>query len=107
MKEVSSMPVSRAIAWGIEENRGRSVWEVLCRTALRGVGVAGKMFGLDEVEGQIERAELFVSYGVTPPPPRHAARPAIDWAKLGEFERGRVVREMKAAAHEMKGRVPR
>jgi hypothetical protein len=100
------MPVSRAIAWEIEANRGHSVWEVLCRTALRGVDLAAKVFGLDENEGQVERAELFVSYGVTPVPPRHAARP-IDWANLSEFERGRVAREMKAAARALRGRVQR
>ena len=101
------MPVSRAVAWEIEANRGHNVWEVLCRTALRGVDLAAKAFGLDENEGQVERAELFASYGVTPPPPAAAARPAIDWARLTDFERGRVAREMKAAARELKGLAPR
>ena len=101
------MPVSRAVAWGIEVNRGHNVWEVLCRTALRGVDLAARVLGLDEDDAQVERAELLVSYGVTPAPPRSAARPAIDWAKLTEFERGRVAREMKAAARDLKGPVLR
>jgi len=100
------MPVSRAIAWEIEANHGHSVWEVLCRTALRGVDLAAKLFGLEENAEQVERTELFVSYGVAPLPPRNAARP-IDWANLSEFERGRVAREMKAAAPVMKGTVQR
>jgi hypothetical protein len=105
-QEDSSMPVSRAIAWEIEASRGHSVWAVLCRTALRGVDLAARLFGLEENAEQVEHAELLVSYGVAPVPPRDAARP-IDWANLSEFERGRVAREMKAAARAMRGPVQR
>ena len=93
------MPASRAATWAIESNRGRGVWEVLCRAALRGADVAARVLGLDAIETRVERAELLVSYGVTPPPPASAMRRldadrAIDWARLSEFERGRVAREM-------------
>jgi hypothetical protein len=96
------MPVSRAVAREIEANRGHSVWEVLCRTALRGVDLAAQLFGLEENAEQVERAELLFSSGVAPVPPR-----PIDWANLSEFERGRVAREMKAAARAIRGPVQR
>jgi hypothetical protein len=100
------MPVSRAVAREIEANRGHSVWEVLCRTALRGVDLAAQLFGLEENAERVERAELLFSSGVAPLPPRNAARP-VDWAKLSEFERGRVAREMTAAARAIRGPVQR
>ncbi|HTV18621.1 MAG TPA: hypothetical protein VMG12_08125 [Polyangiaceae bacterium] len=97
------MPVSRAVTWGIDSSRrpasgGTVFWDLLCRTALRGVDVAARIFGLDASEGHVERAELLVSYGITPPAalPSHRfdASRAIDWAGLSEFDRGRVAREM-------------
>src|SRR5687767_4385764 len=100
------MPVSRAAAWKIEANRGQSVWEVLCRTALRGVDLAARLFGLEENAEREERAELLFGYGVAPVPPRNTAR-AIDWANLSDFERGRLAREMKAAQRAMRGSVRR
>lgn len=92
------MPVARAVALEIDANRPQSVWELLGRTALRGIDLAARLFRLDEDEAPIERAELFVSYGVTPLPPRNSTRASdwgnVDWAKLGELERARVAREM-------------
>jgi hypothetical protein len=106
-EEVSSMPVRRAVAWEIEANRGHSVWEVLCRTALRGVDFAAKLFGLEENAEQGERTELLFSYGVAPMPPRNTAYSTIDWANLSDFERGRVAREMNAATRAMRRSVQR
>ena len=88
------MPVGRAAAWEIESNRGQNLWRILCRTALRAVDFSAQVFGLEGSENRVERAELLVSYGVHPLPPGNAPRP-IDWARLGELERGRVAREMK------------
>jgi hypothetical protein len=57
------------------------------------------VFGVEQNEVRVERAELFVSYGVTPPPAANAARlefdRVVDWAKLSDFERGRVARALK------------
>jgi len=93
------MPVSRAVAWEIEANRGRNVWEILCRMALQGVDLAARVFGVEQSQGRGDGAELFVSYGIIPPPAPNAARlefeKAVDWAKLSEFERGRVARALK------------
>lgn len=96
------MPVSRAAAWGIESDRGHDVWGLLCRTALRGVDLAARVFGLEATENRVERAELFVSYGVAPPtlanPPRWAgSERAIDWARLSDFERARLARALNGS----------
>lgn len=97
------MPTRRATSWTIESHRGRGVWEVLCRAALRGIDVAARVLGLDAVETRDERTEMLASYGVTPPPlgsvmRRLEADRTIDWARLSEFERGRVAREMNGGA---------
>lgn len=96
------MPNNRAAAWEIESNRTHGVWEVLCRSALRGADIAAQVLGLDTSESQLERAELLIGYGVTPSS-LPGARPAdveraVDWARLSEFERGRIARELKGTA---------
>jgi hypothetical protein len=89
------MPVSRSVSLTVEASRGQGVWALLCRTALLGVDLAAQLLGIEESAGRVEGADLLVGYGVTPPPgntPR-----SIDWAKLGELERGWVAREVKGA----------
>jgi hypothetical protein len=93
------MPVSRAVAWETEAPHGRNVWEILCRTALQGVDLAARMLGVEQSEGRGDGAELFVSYGITPSlaanAPRFELERNVDWAKLSEFERGRVARALQ------------
>jgi hypothetical protein len=92
------MPISRAGAWEVESIHGRDVWAILCRSALRGVGLAARILGLEATENRVERAELCVSYGLEPPTAAIGPRlgdVAVDWAKLGDLERGRVAREVK------------
>jgi hypothetical protein len=99
------MPISRAAAWEFESERGHDVWRLMCRSALRAVELAARAFGLESTENRVERAELFVSYGVAPPtlanvPRSRGSERAVDWAKLGDFERARLAREMKGTARQ-------
>lgn len=92
------MPVSRAAAWKVESTRGHDLWEILCRSALRGADVAARLLGLEATETRVERSELFVAWGVAPIPPSGGSSStlarAVDWAKLGELERAQLAREM-------------
>ena len=89
------MAVERSVSWDVEANLGQNVWAVLCRAALRAIGLAAAAFGVTDEAPRVERAELLVAYGVAPP---LATAPwqAIDWARLGELERAQLAREARA-----------
>jgi hypothetical protein len=89
------MAIESSVPWDVQAQRGRNVWAVLCRAALRAVDVAAAAFGVRDVEARVERTELLVAYGLAPQLPVQSRQP-IDWAKLSELDRGHLAREALA-----------
>jgi hypothetical protein len=89
--------MSRSVALGVEASRGQNVWWILCRAALGGADWAAAACGVKDSANRVERAELLIGHGVTPELPHDPEHPSVDWAKLDDFERGRLSREMRRA----------
>jgi hypothetical protein len=89
--------MSRSAALEVESSGGQNVWWILCRAALRGADWAAAACGVKDTANGLERAELLIGYGVTPEPPDDPRQQTVDWAKLDNFERGRLSREMRRA----------
>jgi hypothetical protein len=89
------MAIEGSVSWDVHAHRGRSVWALFCRAALRAVDVAAAAFGVKDVEVRVERTELLVAYGLAPQLPVPSWQ-SIDWAKLSELDRAHLAREVVA-----------
>jgi hypothetical protein len=72
--------------------RGRNVWAVLCRAALRAIDLAAAAFSVKDVDERVERSELLAVYGLVPQQAVSSWQ-SIDWARLSELDRARLARE--------------
>ena len=92
------MAFGRSATLGVQERWGESVWLLLCRSTLRGIRWSARALASDDDEDRLERAELLARLGGGADEQRWPARhgPAIDWAKLGELDRGRLAQRLGA-----------
>jgi hypothetical protein len=74
--------------------RGRNVWTLLCRAALRSADWAAATWGVRDAEDCVEHCELSCPRGIAPGWPGAAVPRRVDWAKLDTFERGRLARAL-------------
>jgi hypothetical protein len=89
--------MGRSVTLGSEASFGHTVWALLCQAALRSIDWAAGVWGVKDAHGQAERAELFSGYGSVTQRAAWAHR-SVDWAKLDEFDRGRIAREAQTVA---------
>jgi hypothetical protein len=76
---------------------GEGVWLLLCRSALRGIRWAACALASDDVENGLERADMLLKLGGNAGAEligHERASAAVDWARLGELERGWLAREL-------------
>lgn len=83
--------MGRSVTSGALASPGRTVWALVCQAAVRSIDWAAGAWGVKDAQGEAERVELLVGYGVTPEAPW--GQRSVDWAKLDELDRARVSRE--------------
>jgi hypothetical protein len=86
------MAIERSVSRDVEAKRGRNVWAVLCRAALRAIDLAAATFSVKDVDERVERSELLAVYGLVPQRAVSSWQ-SIDWARLSELDRARLARE--------------